>query len=173
MVALVGIALVAAWFVWPTTLGGCTTLTIVSGHSMEPTYFTGDLVVARCGEPAIGDVVVYQPANVGGARVIHRIVGGDATAGWELRGDNNSFDDPWTPTGDEVLGIGGLHLAGVGRAAMLVLSPVLWVSLIFLAAGLLIWPAESSDRTEEMDDDPRTGSAHERGDQGDLAEVEK
>lgn len=151
-VALVGFALSAAWFVWPTSLGGCTTLTIVSGHSMEPTYFTGDLVVARCGDPVIGDVIVYQPADVGGARVIHRVIGGNAVAGWEMQGDNNSFVDPWTPSGGEVLGIGGLHLAGVGQAAMLMLSPAFWVSLVVLATGLLIWPAaEPKHRAEDED----------------------
>ena len=61
---------------WPTSLGGCTTLTIVSGQSMEPTYFTGDLVVARCGAArASADVVVYEPPELGGGRIIHRLVG--------------------------------------------------------------------------------------------------
>lgn len=158
--ALVGAALIAAWFVWPTSLGGCTTLTIVSGHSMEPTYYTGDLVVARCGDPVVGDVIVYQPEDVGGARVIHRIIGGDTVSGWQMKGDNNSFLDPWTPSGNDVLGVGGLHVSGVGRVAMLVLSPILWVSLVILAAGLLMWPAagprhragDDSDEYEQLDE---------------------
>lgn len=133
-------ALVAAWFVWPTSLGGCTTLTIISGRSMEPTYYTGDLVVARCGDAAIGKVIVYEPADVGGARVIHRVTGGDAASGWVMLGDNNDSTDPWTPRGDEVLGVAGLHVPGLGRLALVLLSPVLWVSLIVLAAAMLVWP---------------------------------
>lgn len=151
MAVLVALALVAAWFLWPTSLGGCTTLTIVSGHSMEPVYYTGDLVVARCGEPTVGDVIVYQPDDVGGARVIHRIIGGDAGAGWAMQGDNNGFVDPWTPAGDEVLGVAGLHLAGMGRLALLVVSPVLWVSLVILAAGLLMWPGAGPRHLAEAD----------------------
>ena len=61
-------ALVVGYFLWPTSLGGCTTLTIVSGHSMEPTYYTGDLVVSRCGDYQVGDIVVYNPPNMGAAR---------------------------------------------------------------------------------------------------------
>ena len=54
----------AAYLLWPTGLGGCTTLTIVSGHSMEPTYHTGDVVLSRCGTPQVGDVVVRIDLHV-------------------------------------------------------------------------------------------------------------
>ena len=98
------------WFGWPSTLGGCTTLTIVSGHSMEPTYDTGDLVVSRCGVPEVGDVVVYTPPDLPEGRIIHRVVDGDASAGWLIRGDNNDFYDPWRPHVEDVLGIARIHL---------------------------------------------------------------
>src|SRR4051794_851235 len=77
-----------AWLVWPSSLGGCTTLTVISGPSMEPRYHTGDIVVARCGDPQVGDIVVYKPTGVPHARIIHRIVGG-TPAGWTMQGDNN------------------------------------------------------------------------------------
>ena len=64
-------AVVVGWFLWPTSLGGCTTLTIVSGHSMEPTYYTGDLVVSRCGDVGVGDVITYRPPDIDGVRVYH------------------------------------------------------------------------------------------------------
>ena len=57
-VIFTAIAFVVAYFTWPTSLGGCTTLTIVSGHSMEPTYYTNDIVVSRCGSPEVGDIAV-------------------------------------------------------------------------------------------------------------------
>ena len=145
------VTIVAAILLWPTSLGGCTTLTIVSGHSMEPTYYTGDLVVARCGEPEVGDVVVYQPADLGGARIIHRIIGGDA-AGWEMQGDNNSWVDPFTPSGDEVLGVAKLHLPKVGLAAALLTSPLLWLSLLIIALAIFLWPG-ATDEDEDADDD--------------------
>jgi len=146
------VTIVAAILLWPTSLGGCTTLTIVSGHSMEPTYYTGDLVIARCGEPEVGDVVVYQPATLGGARIIHRIIGGDAD-GWEMKGDNNSWVDPFAPAGDEVLGVARIHLPKVGLAAALLTSPLLWLSLLVIALAIFTWPSA----TDEDDDDEDAG----------------
>src|SRR5659263_32293 len=151
--ALIAAVLVVAWLLWPTSLGGQTTLTIVSGHSMEPTYYTGDLVVTRAAAPKVGDVIVYQPVDVGGARVIHRIVGGNATDGWVMKGDNNSWLDPWRPQGSEVLGIARLHLPQVGKVARLLVSPVVWVGLILIAGALLLWPRDDLAHVRDLDVD--------------------
>jgi signal peptidase len=151
--ALIAAVLVVAWLLWPTSLGGQTTLTIVSGHSMEPTYYTGDLVVTRAAAPKVGDIIVYQPADVGGARVIHRIVGGNATEGWVMKGDNNSWLDPWQPKGSEVLGTARLHLPHVGAVAHFLVSPVLWVGLILIAGALLLWPRDDLTDAPDLDVD--------------------
>src|SRR5690554_1441414 len=135
----------AAFFLWPSSLGGCTTLTIVSGESMEPTYYTGDLVISRCGEPSVGDVAVYQPVSVGGGRIIHRIIDGDGESGWILQGDNNSWIDPFSPTEAEVLGTARVHVPKVGLAARWITSPWVWGSLIVMAVALLIWPRGDED----------------------------
>lgn len=140
---------VLVWFGWPTNLGGCTTLTIVSGHSMEPTYYTGDLVVSRCGEPAVGDIVVYTPAGMDRGRIIHRVVDGDAASGWVMQGDNNAFLDPWRPTRHDVLGIARLHVPGLGRVAAILLDPWSWASLLVVAAGALLWPDRRRDTAGE------------------------
>lgn len=154
MVANLGLALflaVAVWALWPSTLGGCTTLTIVSGHSMNPTYATGDLVVARCGEPQVDDVIVYQPATENGGRVIHRIIGGDGETGWRMQGDNNDFTDPWLPVADEVLGVARLHLPGVGVAASILLQPMTWASLLVIAGAILLWPGRAKAAEPDAD----------------------
>lgn len=159
-VALVAFLVGAVWALWPSNLGGCTTMTIVSGHSMEPTYYTGDLVVSRCGEAAVGDVVVYQPARENGGRVIHRIVGGDAEAGWRMQGDNNDFIDPWAPTEDEVLGVARLHVPHLGAVAAILLAPLTWMSVLVLAAAVLMWPSRrgttSTDASDSVPDDGLT-----------------
>ncbi|HEY3546843.1 MAG TPA: S26 family signal peptidase, partial [Propionicimonas sp.] len=161
-------AVLLGYLIWPSSLGGCTTLTIVSGHSMEPTYYTGDLVVARCGPVEKGDVIVYHPTDVGGARVIHRIVGGDATHGWVVQGDNNTFLDPWTPTQKDILGSAKLHLAGVGKFASILLSPLTWISMLVVALAIVIWPGrpepdaapadENEDEAAGPSDEPRAPS---------------
>jgi len=151
---LLVVALGVAFLVWPTNLGGCVTLTIVAGGSMEPTFQNGDLVVAQCGEPVVGDVIVYRPGDNAGARVIHRIVGGSDAVGWQMKGDNNQAADPWRPSGSEVLGVAGTRVPGAGRLAMLLLSPILWISLIVLAAGMLLWPSANRRSTSDDSNDP-------------------
>jgi signal peptidase I len=153
-VLLYTLAAVAAFLLWPTSLGGCTTLTIVSGHSMEPTYYTGDLVVARCARASVGDVIVYQPKELGGARIIHRITGGDATTGWVMQGDNNKAADPFNPAGSEVLGVAKLYLPKVGLIARGLTSPFVWGSFILIAIGLFIWPRQDDDAVTSPADVP-------------------
>lgn len=159
---LVGVVALAV-LVWPSSLGGCTTLTIVSGLSMEPTYSTGDLVVARCGEPAVGDVVVYAPPGIDGTRVIHRVVGGDAD-GWVAQGDNNDFLDPWTPSSERVLGIARWHVPGIGTIGGMLLNPLTWASLLLIAAALVVWPsrergADGPASAEDAPESVRTAEA--------------
>lgn len=157
-VLLYAAAAVAAWLLWPTNLGGCTTLTIVSGHSMEPTYETGDLVVSRCGTPQVGDVVVYRPEELDGGRIIHRLVGGDGTNGWVVQGDNNDWTDPFAPTDDEILGVAQVHVAKVGLVGRFVASPWVFGSCLLIAGALLVWPS-SRDEDQTHDADPAEARA--------------
>jgi signal peptidase len=142
-----------AWFLWPTSLGGCTTLTIVSGHSMEPTLRTGDLVLARCGSAQVGDIVVYAPPGMAHSRIIHRIVGGDA-AGWAMKGDNNAWTDPFTPTARDVVGVARVRVPGVGLAGRFLVNPGIWISVLVLALALLVWPARSDPAEPPVAADP-------------------
>ena len=122
---------------------------------MEPTYYTGDLVVARCGEPQVGDVVVYEPTDLGGARIIHRIVGGDADDGWEMQGDNNDFVDPFTPRRRRAVA-----RASRGSTSRRSRSPLTahhaarscGAASSSLALALLVWP-----RTTTSDEDGEPG----------------
>ena len=145
--ALAAIVAAVAYLFWPSSLGGCSTMTIVSGNSMEPTYSTGDLVWSRCGEPAVGDVVVYSPPDTDGARVIHRIVGGDGAEGWVLQGDNNDFLDPWNPDDTDVVGIAAVHIPRLGSIVYSLGNPFIWGSLLLLAAAIYLWP-----RTGDLED---------------------
>lgn len=125
---------------WPSHLGGCTTLTIVTGHSMEPTLQPGDLAIARCGEPQIGDVVAYRPFPDKTPVVIHRITGGDAANGWLLQGDNNHFVDPFKPVAAQVKGVMVASVPTIGAVLSFLASPLMWVSLLLAGAAVLLWP---------------------------------
>jgi signal peptidase I len=109
------LAAVVAWVLLfrPAGLGGPATYVIVSGRSMQPTLHGGDLVVAHDRETyQIGDVVAFR---VGGEYVIHRIVGGNGAAGYEMKGDNNPAIDPWRPTAADIAGESRFVVAGGAR----------------------------------------------------------
>lgn len=133
------------YLLWPASLGGGTSLVIVSGDSMLPTYESGDLVVARKGGAQVGDVIVYAPQDLGGAQVVHRIIDGDAGSGWVLQGDNNDFLDPFYPTGSEVRGVVRLHVPNAGAVTMWFLNPLLWCTMILVGVVLALWPDEDDE----------------------------
>lgn len=143
-------------FLWPSHLGGCTTLTIVTGHSMHPTLQTGDLAISRCGEAHIGDIAVYRPFPDKAPVVIHRIIGGDKVDGWKLQGDNNSFVDPFTPVDAQMMGVMVLEIPKAGLAASVISSPAIWLPLLLFAAAFYLWPAKSIPKTDlkEAEDVP-------------------
>jgi signal peptidase len=123
------IALVAPW---PAQYGGFTGLTIVNGHSMEPTYHTGDLVLS-IREPVYqpGDVVSYLiPAGQPGAggRVIHRIISVSTASGsaiYTTQGDNNTSADPWHFGTADVLGKAVFSIPAIGTVLSKLASPLL------------------------------------------------
>src|SRR5690606_34747436 len=145
----------------PTTLGGQTSFVVVSGSSMEPTYFGGDLGIARPMEPSVGDVIVSAPTELGGSQSVHRIIGGSAEDGWVVKGDNNSFIDPFEPTADEVRGVVLVHYADMGRVTALMLNPLFWASFIIAALVIYLWFSgdDCEDDEDEDEDEPTARSA--------------
>ena len=130
---LVVLALLALWFVTlaPTVFGGPAAYIEVSGHSMDGTYRTGDLVVTRQQDTyAAGDIVVYK---VSGGEVIHRIIWGNGATGYTLQGDNNPDPDPWHPTDADVVGRAWLHFPDSAWVFDLTRDP----RSVGLAAGLI------------------------------------
>jgi len=163
------IVAIDAWYLWPSQLGGHTSMVIVSGESMEPTYFDGDLVIARKMEPSIGDVIIYAPEGLGGSQIVHRIIGGNAEDGWQLQGDNNDFIDPFTPTGDEVKGVVLVHYSNFGRVTVLLLNPMVWAFVLLAAIVLLLWWSDDCD--DDDDEDEATDSAGADDDSGSDSEA--
>lgn len=149
---VLSLALLAAGAVafWPAALGGATSYVVVSGDSMLPTLRPGDLVVLRAGgryDP--GDVVAYRPPPgdiAEHAVVIHRLGPPGPDGSLTARGDHNTHDDPWTVTQDRVLGRVWLHVPGIGRALVLLRSPL----ALGLLAGLgAVWTVVRLGRAEE------------------------
>ena len=143
------LALVAAgWWVTlrPTSfLGGSASFLVVKGTSMLPTLHTGDLVLAEA-QPSYraGDLVVYAVprGQIGaGDELIHRIVGGSATAGFVLKGDNNPAPDPWTVPAHDILGKEALIVPGAGRWLLVLRTPLFaGLAAAVIAAWLVLSP---------------------------------
>lgn len=144
--AALWVALAAvAFLIWPAKFGGFTSFVFVSGESMTPAYQPGDLLVAWKSEPQVGDVIVYAPEGFGGAQIVHRVIGGDTQTGWSVKGDHNTFTDPFTPKGAEVRGVVVLHIPDMAAVMNVLLSPFLWIALFLLAAAVLVWPTREDE----------------------------
>jgi signal peptidase len=125
---------------------------VTSGHSMEPTFWTGDVVLLRRASAYHrGDIVAYRvPAGGPGAGllVIHRIVGGNPRDGYLVRGDNKPFADPWRPRPQDVVGRVALHVPEVGLVVRYARSPIGLSALAGLVAAAIAFGggAETRDR---------------------------
>ncbi len=139
---VVTVLLFAVWVVTlrPIFLGGPASYIIVSGHSMEPTFYTGDLaILQRQNTYQTGDIVAYRPNSTQDRFVIHRIVGGSAASGFIVRGDNNSWDDPWYPKPADILGKVWIHWPGAGNVLDRLRQPQYFSTVAAAVATFLIF----------------------------------
>jgi signal peptidase I len=151
------VALAIAWFftLRPQSLGGPAAYVVVSGISMQPTYYDGDLVVMRrTNNYIIGDIIAYavpEGEPGAGAMVIHRVIGRDSV-GFITRGDNNNGNDQWRPTGKDIVGEQMLHVAGAGTLLARLRAPLIVASLaaLFTMYYVLTWSTNPEDPGEHM-----------------------
>ncbi len=142
-VARVAVALTVAalWLMLlrPQALGGPAAYLVVRGDSMLPTYESGDLLILHSApEYADGDVIAYRvpKGEFGeGHLVVHRIVGGNADAGFVLEGDNNLAPDPWQPRPIDVVGRPWVAVPRAGAVVAWARQPII---LGALAASMMV-----------------------------------
>lgn len=145
----------AVIFLWPAPLGGSTRLVIVSGHSMEPTYDFGDVVVTRGGgASAVGDPVVFRVPDGGGEGilVIHRIIGIDHDGFFETQGDNRDTPDRWQLTQGDIVGEPLLLIPNGGHLVFFLQQWIVIAVLVGLLTIFLLWPSKSAEEFSEVDD---------------------
>ena len=118
---------------------------------MLPRLHTGDLVlVEHRSSYRVGEVVAYRvpEGQVGaGHAVIHRIVGGNGTTGWQMQGDNRTAQDLWHPTNSNVIGAEQLRIPHAWFVLRIFHMPVLLA--LFAAFAVFFWIALPGDREEE------------------------
>lgn len=144
------LAFIVVWLLFfrPQSLGGPMSILGVSGSSMYPTFEQGDFLVVRdIGEYHVGNLIVYRiPEGDPGAgdRVVHRIVGGDATEGFVMQGDNNANVDQWRPTSDDVVGEVWVRVPHVAGWILRLRDPKVTAAVIGLVAFMLMLAPDRS-----------------------------
>jgi signal peptidase I len=156
------IAACAFWamFLRPQSLGGPAGYVLVSGHSMNPLYHTGDMIlVRRHSSYTIGDIVAYRVPKgdaMAGAQVIHRIVGGNATHGFVVQGDNRTAPDVWRPKPGDIVGSASLQIPHAVVALQFLRSPVLLglFAASFVFVFLLGGRTKDDEEEQDLERDP-------------------
>lgn len=168
---------VMVFLAWPAQLGGHLSLVVVSGHSMDGTYRTGDLLLAwPHTDYDVGDIVVYKvpDGELGsGMRVVHRII--EKKQGhFTTQGDNRDSADMWSPTVHDVVGQPLLRLRAGGLALKWLLSPI---ALALLCGVCVYWfvvgkddEPDEVDEAEDIDgaEDGVAGAGDHDADESDL-----
>jgi signal peptidase len=150
------LALIAVMVTWyftlaPSSLNGPVTYTVISGHSMEPSLYTGDLVMVRKqADYKVGDTVLTE---VMGGLVMHRIVWLDKTS-VRTQGVNNDFEDTWTLPRSAILGKQEFVLKQAGTYLVNLRTNPLYFGLFAAALGSLLLfdfrKKKNSKRLEEI-----------------------
>ena len=143
-VAALVLTVLAAWSLWPASLGGSSRFIVVEGQSMEPTFHLGDLVLLHVGTaPQIGNVIVFriprgEPAA--GLLIIHRIIGRRDDGTFVTQGDNRRTPDPFHIHRSDILGSPSRSIPHLGRFIGLLSSPMIVAIAAGLLSTLLLWP---------------------------------
>lgn len=158
-----GWVLVAAVVVvaWPAQLGGNLSLVVVSGHSMDGTYRTGDLLLTwpQAGYD-IGDIVVYKVPNgepASGLRVVHRIID-EQDGQFTTQGDNRDTTDIWRPTASDVVGVPFSRIPAGGLALKWLFSPLALALVSAVCIYLLVVGKDEEPEAEQDGDGPGSDS---------------
>jgi signal peptidase I len=137
--AILGMAAIGAWAVTTERIG----YVVTEGVSMNPVYYQGDLVFfTKADSYQVGQIAAYHGKSPG-QRVLHRIIGGDGSAGFVMKGDNNQSIDPLTPTTAEMIGRAVLHVPHGG----VWLKPLLGPSGLGMLSFLVISSGATAART--------------------------
>lgn len=148
-ILLVGLLLGALFLaIIPIALRLPVPLIVIESNSMAPYLVRGDVafvVPAALVDPKVGSVAVFREVTETHTRwVAHRIVDGDAQAGFVTKGDNNNSIDQATPDSSRVMpaDIAGLAVTVLGRPLRL---PAIGLLVLgaqeYVSATMLSWIA--------------------------------
>jgi signal peptidase len=156
IVLTIGACVFWATFLRPQSLGGPAAYVLVSGHSMNPLYHTGDMILVRHHDTyKVGDIIAYRVPKgdaMAGSQVIHRIIGGNATRGFVVQGDNRTAPDVWRPKLTDIVGSATLQIPQAVVVLQFMRSPLL---LGLLAASFVfVFLLTGGKKKNEQDPEP-------------------
>src|SRR6185437_13103548 len=150
------LAVIVFWFfeLRPVGLGGDASYAIVSGTSMNPIYHTGDVVIVhKHAAYKVRDIVAYKvpkPSPQAGLEVIHRLIGGNGTKGWVVKGDNRTAPDQWHPKDSDIVGSAWVHIPDAGVVVGWAHSPLAIAAILALVAvGVVFKKAPGAEKKNE------------------------
>ena len=130
---------------------------VVHGHSMEPTYVTGDLVVLdTAATPEIGHIIVFKiPADEPGAGllVVHRIIGIRDDGTFITQGDNAQNPDVFLTARSDILGSPRFAVPHGGQAIAILSSPIGLAAATGGLCMILLWPRKRDEETEDVEEE--------------------
>jgi signal peptidase I len=125
-------------------VAGVTQARAVLTSSMAPTIEPGDVVISVSPHqisPKKGKIITYIGRRLDGSPVAlftHRIIGGDATAGYVVKGDANPSSDTQKPTTKDITGVVLFTIPWLGKFT----NPHALILVLLAGFGLwLIWDA--------------------------------
>lgn len=127
----------AVFFLVFSVTGVFQTRVILTG-SMQPTLDPGDVVFAvapKINNPEVGKTVIYTARDITGVPVTqwaHRIISGDASNGWTIKGDANPAADVNIVPSSDISSVVLFSIPFVGK----LLNPT---SLILISIGALFF----------------------------------
>ncbi len=147
-IVVFGLIALILWFIWPARFGGDATFVVVHGHSMDPTFRSGDLVLVRsASEYQVGDIAAYHiPKGQAGAGsgVIHRIVRREGDR-YVFKGDNRATADQWRPHASDIMGRLAIRVPLPGETFWAML-PWVWCLAVGGVVMWMLWPQTSPRR---------------------------
>jgi signal peptidase len=164
VVSVAGWAMVAVlvYLAWPAQLGGHLSLVVVSGHSMDGTYRSGDLLLAwPHADYDTGEIIVYkipkgEPAS--GLRVVHRVIE-KKDGHFTSQGDNRTTPDFWRPTVNDVVGQPFLRIRAGGLALKWLLSPIALAALCGVCVYCFVVGKDDEDENAAIDEDDESAAS--------------
>jgi signal peptidase I len=151
--------LVALWIIFaPTAVGGQASYVMVRGNSMNPGFHTGDLTIVKAAPNYyVGDIVTYYEPQTK-AKIIHRIIAVEQDR-YVLKGDNNSWIDPFRPTREEIVGKLWIHAPKVGNAILWLRLPLNMAFIVGIAGVLMIGTNKQPNKKEKRKNRSPEGGA--------------